>query len=77
MTWQDTEFTIQGLADQYCKADKFVWYFTECFCASRVKSEVMVGKRRPHTAVCLFSITNFVVLWPNPPSLCLDPSHCP
>ncbi|KAF7371704.1 hypothetical protein MVEN_00026800 [Mycena venus] len=61
MTWEDTEFTIQGLADQYREADTFVWYLTECFCAPRVKGEVVVRKRRPHPAIQVAALSSFIL----------------
>jgi hypothetical protein len=29
MTWEDTEFTLQGLARQYQDEDRFVWYLRQ------------------------------------------------
>jgi hypothetical protein len=40
VTWEDTEFMLQGLARQYQDEDPFVWYLTECFAASRKKGKV-------------------------------------
>jgi hypothetical protein len=56
--WEDTEFSIQGLADKYQERDPFIWYITECFCAPRVKGEVVMRKRRPHPVVRLYPIIN-------------------
>ncbi|KAJ7808146.1 hypothetical protein B0H14DRAFT_2525469 [Mycena olivaceomarginata] len=44
VTWEDTEFTLQGLAHQYQDEDPFVWYLTECFIASRKKGKVVMKK---------------------------------
>ncbi|KAJ7691362.1 hypothetical protein B0H17DRAFT_935216 [Mycena rosella] len=60
-TWDDTRFTIQGLADQYREADEFLWYLTECFCAPRVKGKVVVRKRRPHHAIQVGAISPFLI----------------
>jgi hypothetical protein len=59
VTWEDTEFTLQGLAHQYQDEDPFIWYLTECFTASRKKGKVVVKKNRPHPVVCYFSVCSY------------------
>ncbi|KAJ7690041.1 hypothetical protein B0H14DRAFT_2652539, partial [Mycena olivaceomarginata] len=56
VTWEDTEFTLQGLARQYQDEDPFVWYMTECFTASRKKGKVIVKKNRPHPVLTILQI---------------------
>ncbi|KAJ7266414.1 hypothetical protein B0H12DRAFT_1010765 [Mycena haematopus] len=60
-TWEDTEFTIDGLAAQYRNADPFIWYITECFCAPRIKGKVVIRKRRPHPAIQVAALSSFVI----------------
>ncbi|KAJ7815211.1 hypothetical protein B0H13DRAFT_2242621 [Mycena leptocephala] len=60
-TWEDTEFSIQGLADKYQERDPFIWYMTECFCAPRVKGEVVMRKRRPHPVIQVGALSAFIV----------------
>ncbi|KAJ7020892.1 hypothetical protein C8F04DRAFT_1224175 [Mycena alexandri] len=60
-TWDDMNFTIQGLADQYREGDSLVWYLTECFAAPRVKGKVVIRKRRPHPVIQVGAISSFVL----------------
>ncbi|KAJ7923991.1 hypothetical protein B0H13DRAFT_2399024 [Mycena leptocephala] len=60
-TWEDTEFSVQGLADKYQERDPFIWYMTECFCAPRVKGEVVMRKRRPHPVIQVGALSAFIV----------------
>ncbi|KAJ7696918.1 hypothetical protein B0H14DRAFT_2650018, partial [Mycena olivaceomarginata] len=61
VTWEDTEFTLQGLARQYQDEDPFVWYMTECFTASRKKGKVIVKKNRPHPVIQVGAISSFIL----------------
>ncbi|KAJ7845025.1 hypothetical protein B0H14DRAFT_2584918 [Mycena olivaceomarginata] len=61
VTWEDTEFTLQGLAHQYQDEDPFVWYLTECFTASRKKGKVVVKKNRPHPVIQVGAISSFIL----------------
>ncbi|KAJ7308761.1 hypothetical protein DFH08DRAFT_927373 [Mycena albidolilacea] len=61
VTWEDTEFTLQGLAHQYQNEDPFVWYLTECFTASRRKGKVVVKKNRPHPIIQVGAISSFIL----------------
>ncbi|KAJ7271364.1 hypothetical protein B0H12DRAFT_1303319 [Mycena haematopus] len=61
-TWEDTEFTIDGLAAEYRNADPFIWYITECFCARRIKGKVVIRKRRPHPAIQVAALSSFVII---------------
>ncbi|KAJ7016698.1 hypothetical protein C8F04DRAFT_1244801 [Mycena alexandri] len=58
-TWDDMNFTIQGLADQYREGDSLVWYLTECFAAPRVKGKVVIRKRRPHPVIQVAVISRY------------------
>ncbi|KAK7015321.1 hypothetical protein R3P38DRAFT_3321645 [Favolaschia claudopus] len=61
VTWDDTRFTIQGLADRYQEEDGLMWYITECFCAPRVDGKVVVRKRRPHPAIQVAALSSFIL----------------
>ncbi|KAJ7723584.1 hypothetical protein B0H16DRAFT_1666140 [Mycena metata] len=60
-TWEDMNFSIQGLADQYREADGLVWYITESLAAPRVKGKVVIRKRRPHPVIQVGAISSFVL----------------
>lgn len=51
MTWEDTNFTMHGLADRFREADALIWYITECLCAPRLKGKIVTRAHRPHPAV--------------------------
>ncbi|KAJ7303685.1 hypothetical protein DFH08DRAFT_656218, partial [Mycena albidolilacea] len=51
VSWEDTHFTIEGLAQKYVTNAELVWYLTECMAAPRKKGVVVIRKRRPHPAV--------------------------
>lgn len=55
--WEDVEFSIDDLAQQYKDEDELIWYLTECFAGSRKKGKVIVKKTRPHPVVCLSSLS--------------------
>ncbi|KAJ7488649.1 hypothetical protein B0H11DRAFT_1720338, partial [Mycena galericulata] len=61
VTWEDTQFTIQSLAEQYREADRLVWYITECFCAPCVKGAVVIRKRRPHPSIQVAALSSFIL----------------
>ncbi|KAJ6548933.1 hypothetical protein B0H19DRAFT_952751 [Mycena capillaripes] len=61
VTWEDTEFSIQGLADQYAKEDEFIWYITECMSAPRQNGVVVVREHRPHPVIQVGAISSFIV----------------
>ncbi|KAJ7868404.1 hypothetical protein B0H14DRAFT_2240021, partial [Mycena olivaceomarginata] len=48
VSWEDTHFTIEGLAQKYATNAELVWYLTECMAAPRKKGVVVIRKRRPH-----------------------------
>ncbi|KAJ6545695.1 hypothetical protein B0H19DRAFT_1308385 [Mycena capillaripes] len=58
---EDTDFTIQGLAEQYAKEDEFLWYLTECFAAPRKNGKVVVRKCRPHTVIQVGASSSFIL----------------
>ncbi|KAJ6461203.1 hypothetical protein DFH09DRAFT_1495516 [Mycena vulgaris] len=49
--WEDVAFSVEELAALYEKEDKFLWYLTECFAASRKGGKVIVKKIRPHPII--------------------------
>ncbi|KAJ7708549.1 hypothetical protein B0H16DRAFT_1667975 [Mycena metata] len=62
ITWADTEFSIQGLADQYRKKDGLIWYLTECMAGRRKNGVVVVRQRRPHPVIQVAAIScSFIV----------------
>ncbi|KAJ7862118.1 hypothetical protein B0H14DRAFT_2349640, partial [Mycena olivaceomarginata] len=50
--WEDVEFSIEELAQQYQAEDGTVWYITECLAASRKNGAIVINKNRPHPVVC-------------------------
>lgn len=56
LEWEDTEFTIQGLADEYRNEDEVIWYLTESMTASRKNGVVVMRARRPHPVVLCYSL---------------------
>ncbi|KAJ6517043.1 hypothetical protein DFH09DRAFT_1430940 [Mycena vulgaris] len=40
--WEDVDFTMEGLANQYKAEDELLWYMTECFPASHKKGKVVI-----------------------------------
>ncbi|KAJ7310170.1 hypothetical protein DFH08DRAFT_718892 [Mycena albidolilacea] len=63
VSWEDTHFTIEGLAQKYVMNTELVWYLTECMAAPRKKGVVVIHKRHPHPVVSFellrFSFSSF------------------
>ncbi|KAJ7885353.1 hypothetical protein B0H14DRAFT_2338787, partial [Mycena olivaceomarginata] len=60
--WEDIDFTIDELGQQYKEEDAFLWYITECFTASRKKGKVVVMKARRHPVVRLPHFKSFSII---------------
>ncbi|KAJ7775506.1 hypothetical protein B0H16DRAFT_1757012 [Mycena metata] len=58
--WEDVEFTMEDLAQQYQSEDELIWYLTECFAASRKNGKVIVKKIRPHPVIQVGAISAFI-----------------
>ncbi|KAJ6579213.1 hypothetical protein DFH09DRAFT_1030447 [Mycena vulgaris] len=58
--WEDVAFSVEELAALYEKEDKFLWYLTECFAASRKGGKVIVKKIRPHPIIQVGAISSFI-----------------
>ncbi|KAJ7688947.1 hypothetical protein B0H17DRAFT_937725, partial [Mycena rosella] len=58
--WEDVKFSIEELAALYKNEDRFLWYLTECFSASRKKGQVIVKKTRPHPIIQVGAISSFI-----------------
>ncbi|KAJ6521803.1 hypothetical protein DFH09DRAFT_870001, partial [Mycena vulgaris] len=58
--WEDVDFTMEGLANQYKAEDELLWYMTECFPASHKKGKVVVKKSRPHSVIQVDVISSFI-----------------
>ncbi|KAJ7767792.1 hypothetical protein B0H16DRAFT_1787390, partial [Mycena metata] len=61
ITWADTKFSIQGLADQYREEAPLIWYLTECMVARRKNGVIIVRQRRPHPVIQVGAISSFIV----------------
>ncbi|KAJ7815078.1 hypothetical protein B0H14DRAFT_2375595 [Mycena olivaceomarginata] len=61
VSWEDTHFTIEGLAQKYATNAELVWYLTECMAAPRKKGVVVIRKRRPHPAIQVAAISSFIL----------------
>ncbi|KAJ7110688.1 hypothetical protein C8R44DRAFT_934414 [Mycena epipterygia] len=59
-TWENIQFTMQGLVDRYSQ-EELIWYLTECMAAPRVKGVVVIRKRRPHPVIQVGAISSFIV----------------
>ncbi|KAJ7793621.1 hypothetical protein B0H14DRAFT_2622662 [Mycena olivaceomarginata] len=61
VSWEDTHFTIEGLAQKYATNAELVWYLTECMAAPRKKGVVVIRKRRPHPVIQVAAISSFIL----------------
>ncbi|KAJ7213989.1 hypothetical protein GGX14DRAFT_322691, partial [Mycena pura] len=61
ITWEDTNFTMHGLADRFREADALIWYITECLCAPRLKGKIVTRAHRPHPAIQVAAISSFMI----------------
>ncbi|KAJ7167104.1 hypothetical protein C8R46DRAFT_1163398 [Mycena filopes] len=58
--WEDIEFTIDGLADQYKEEDEFLWFLTECMAGTRKNGQFVAKKTRPHPVIQVGAISSFI-----------------
>ncbi|KAJ7155664.1 hypothetical protein C8R46DRAFT_910243 [Mycena filopes] len=58
--WEDIEFTIDGLADQYKEEDEFLWFLTECMAGTRKDGQFVAKKTRPHPVIQVGAISSFI-----------------
>ncbi|KAJ7621676.1 hypothetical protein B0H17DRAFT_1151772 [Mycena rosella] len=61
LEWEDVEFTMGDLAEQYKVEDEFMWYLTECCTGSWKNGKVIIKKTRPHPIIQVGAISSFIL----------------